>query len=433
MKKIYLVMGLITTIFLLDNTTVGANQQDIIFVLDNSGSMHKNNPDIIRNSIISTFITRLHKTDRVGIVIFDESARLAAPLTLLDNPTTNKKLSGALAQMNYRGQLTNSPAAIERAVYELHTNERKDSQRSIIFLTDGIIDTGNANKDAEMTQWLIENLTTECVDLGIKIFGIAFTEKADFHLIQSLAGKTKGAYFHVLKANDISNVFKEILGLLPPPSNSTSATVVKPGNRTDQHARLSTNITTVTIKKKEPASIFTSLLRSLGWTILILFVLAAVSLLVTLFLRQKKKHILQRTSTAPRKEDDSQNLKPEAQLLGLNKTGMDNSEPQPLYLIDKREITIGRDPKNVIVIPKPTVSNFHATIYYIDGHFQLKDHHSTNGTFVKNSRLAPDQPVRLKHGDIVKFATFDFRFLNTDRAAATEAIMLTERLNRNHS
>jgi Mg-chelatase subunit ChlD len=433
MKKIYLVMGLITTIFLLDNTTVGANQQDIIFVLDNSGSMHKNNPDIIRNSIISAFITRLHKTDRVGIVIFDESARLAAPLTLLDNPTTNKKLSGALAQMNYRGQLTNSPAAIERAVYELHTNERKDSQRSIIFLTDGIIDTGNANKDAEMTQWLIENLTTECVDLGIKIFGIAFTEKADFHLIQSLAGKTKGAYFHVLKANDISNVFKEILGLLPPPSNSTSATVVKPGNRTDQHARLSTNITTVTIKKKEPASIFTSLLRSLGWTILILFVLAAVSLLVTLFLRQKKKHILQRTSTAPRKEDDSQNLKPEAQLLGLNKTGMDNSEPQPLYLIDKREITIGRDPKNVIVIPKPTVSNFHATIYYIDGHFQLKDHHSTNGTFVKNSRLAPDQPVRLKHGDIVKFATFDFRFLNTDRAAATEAIMLTERLNRNHS
>jgi Mg-chelatase subunit ChlD len=433
MKKIYLVMGLITTIFLLDNTTVGANQQDIIFVLDNSGSMHKNNPDIIRNSIISTFITRLHKTDRVGIVIFDESARLAAPLTLLDNPTTNKKLSGALAQMNYRGQLTNSPAAIERAVYELHTNERKDSQRSIIFLTDGIIDTGNANKDAEMTQWLIENLTTECVDLGIKIFGIAFTEKADFHLIQSLVGKTKGAYFHVLKANDISNVFKEILGLLPPPINSTSATVVKPGNRTDQHARLSTNITTVTIKKKEPASIFTSLLRSLGWTILILFVLAAVSLLVTLFLRQKKKHILQRTSTAPRKEDDSQNLKPEAQLLGLNKTGMDNSEPQPLYLIDKREITIGRDPKNVIVIPKPTVSNFHATIYYIDGHFQLKDHHSTNGTFVKNSRLAPDQPVRLKHGDIVKFATFDFRFLNTDRAAATEAIMLTERLNRNHS
>ena len=284
-----------------------------------------------------------------------------------------------------------------------------------------------------MTQWLIENLTTECVDLGIKIFGIAFTEKADYHLIQSLAAKTKGAYFHVLKANDISNVFKEILGLLPPPSNSTSATVVKPGNRTDQHARLSTNITTVTIKKKEPASIFTSLLRSLGWTILILFVLAAVSLLVTLFLRQKKKHILQRTSTAPRKEDDSQNLKPEAQLLGLNKTGMDNSEPQPLYLIDKREITIGRDPKNVIVIPKPTVSNFHATIYYIDGHFQLKDHHSTNGTFVKNSRLAPDQPVRLKHGDIVKFATFDFRFLNTDRAAATEAIMLTERLNRNHS
>jgi Mg-chelatase subunit ChlD len=426
-------MGLIAAIFFLDNTAVTASQRDVIFVLDNSGSMHENDPNIITSSIISAFIAQLHKTDQVGIVIFDESARLVAPLTPLNTPNAHEKLSEALAQMNYRGQRTNTPAAIERAVYELRSNGRKDSMPSIIFLTDGIIDTGNTNKDAEMAKWLIDDLTTECVAHGIKIFGIAFTEKADYHLIQSLAAKTKGAYFRALKTDDISKVFKEIIGLLSATIEKTSEMAVKKVDRSDQPPISNANVTTVAIKKKETGFTPTSLIQRLNWTIIVFVGIATVGFFIFLFLRQKKKRSMKFSPTASIEEDDSQNFVPEAQLLGLDKNSMDGSEPQMLYLLNKRKITIGRDPQNIIVIPKPTISNFHATIHYVDDHFQVEDNLSTNGTFVKDSRLPPNQPARLKHGDIVKFATVDFRFLSTESTAVTETIMRTKRLSRNDS
>ena len=298
MKKIYLVMGLIAAIFFLDNTAVTASQRDVIFVLDNSGSMHENDPNIITSSIISAFIAQLHKTDQVGIVIFDESARLVAPLTPLNTPNAHEKLSEALAQMNYRGQRTNTPAAIERAVYELRSNGRKDSMPSIIFLTDGIIDTGNTNKDAEMAKWLIDDLTTECVAHGIKIFGIAFTEKADYHLIQSLAAKTKGAYFRALKTDDISKVFKEIIGLLSATTNSritiekTSEMAVKKVDRSDQPPISNANVTTVAIKKKETGFTPTSLIQRLNWTIIVFVGIATVGFFIFLFLHLVRKLIL---------------------------------------------------------------------------------------------------------------------------------------------
>ena len=451
MKKIYLIMGLITAIFLLDKTTVTASQQDIMFVLDNSGSMRKNDPDIIINSLVSAFIKQLQKVDRVGVIIFDESARLAAPLTLLDNPKAREKLSGSLAQMNYRGQLTNTPAAIERAVYELRTNGRKDSQRSIVFLTDGIIDTGNARRDLETTKWLIEDLTAECADLGIKIFSVAFTEKADFHLIQSLAAKTKGTYFRTSEANDISKMFKKITELLTADTNSTTETIVEPVDMTNQATNLNTNkkkvkiktkeadtkkikikkkeadIKKVKIKKKEADSIITSLLQNLSWAIIVLVAISTFILLIYLFFRQKNTPLLKPTLAEPIGQDSSLDVNYKAQLLGISKTGMNNSEPPLLYFLDqhKHKITIGRDPENVIVIPKPTISNFHASIQYVNGHFQLEDNRSTNGTFLEDSRLAPNQPVRLKHGDVVKFATFDFRFLYTNRDTVIKTTMLT--------
>lgn len=433
MKKICLVMGLITAIFLLDKTTVTASQQDIMFVIDNSGSMYKNDPDIITDSIVSTFVTRLHKVDRVGIIIFDESARLAAPLTLIDNPIAHEELSDSLAQMDFHGQLTNTPVAIERAIYELRVNGRKDSQRSVIFLTDGIVDTGDVRKDLEITKWLIEDLTAECVDFGIKIFSVAYTEKADFHLIQSLSDKTKGAYFRISSENDISKTFQKIIELQTANTNSTSEMTAKPVYKANQSTNLNTNITRVKIKQKEPDSTLTSLLRNLLWTIFIIVAISAPIPLLYLFFRQKKIRSMTITSDEPIEDDDSQDFDHKAQLIDMSSTSVNSSEPPLLYLLDKHKTTIGRDTQNMLIIPKPTVSNFHATIQYINGHFQLEDNQSTNGTFLENSRLTPNRPVRLKHGDVVKFATFDFRFLHTDSASFIETTMLTERLDRNDS
>ncbi len=60
------------------------------------------------------------------------------------------------------------------------------------------------------------------------------------------------------------------------------------------------------------------------------------------------------------------------------------------------EITIGRDPENVIVIDTdPSVSRFHATMRWQGGSWWLKDKDSKNGTFIEHhSTLQRDMKVR---------------------------------------
>ncbi len=46
------------------------------------------------------------------------------------------------------------------------------------------------------------------------------------------------------------------------------------------------------------------------------------------------------------------------------------------------KLTIGRNRQNQMVLPSPSVSNFHAKIYFEDGRYMLEDLNSTNGTFI---------------------------------------------------
>lgn len=188
--------------------TVIANQ-DILLVLDNSGSMKKNDPQFLARSAVRDFIESLNSETRAGVIIFDQRVTLAVPLTQTDGPNT-RLLTNSLDDINYRGQLTDSPAAVERAIYELKTNGRADAAKYIVFLTDGIVDTGNAAADVEKTKWLREELAADAADNGIQVLSVAFTENADFFLIQSLAKKTQGEYYRALTPADLAGVFADM-------------------------------------------------------------------------------------------------------------------------------------------------------------------------------------------------------------------------------
>ena len=184
--------------------------KDIIFVIDNSGSMKKNDPGLVTKRIVARFFDRLDMGDRCGIVLFDSKARQVTPLLELGTPNSKDQLISGLELVDYRGQRTDSPAGIERAIYELRTRGRAEAMQCIIFLTDGIVDTGSVQSDADKTRWLRDDLALESHKAGIRIYGVAFTENADFQLIQSLAMKTDGAYFRALDAVGLEAAFDAI-------------------------------------------------------------------------------------------------------------------------------------------------------------------------------------------------------------------------------
>ena len=183
--------------------------KDVILVLDNSGSMRQNDPGFLLKKAVTEFIKMQNSADRISIIVFDEKVKLGLSL---ENSSLKSHdfIISKLAHINYQGQLTDSPGAIERAIYELKTHGRPKAGKIIVFMTDGIIDTGAPERDKDRGDWLENSLTSEAEESGIRIFGIAFSSLADYQLIQSITQKTSGEYYRALKAEDIEKILASI-------------------------------------------------------------------------------------------------------------------------------------------------------------------------------------------------------------------------------
>ncbi len=396
---------------------------DIVLVLDNSGSMKKNDPEFLTRKMVSGFLEGLSEDSRIGFVIFGEKSELAMSLTPVAEKETAGKVQKTLEKVNYKGQFTNSPAAIERAIYELKQNGRKDAERLIIFMTDGIIDTGDRARDIEKLKWLKEELAEESKKSGIRIFGIAFTDQADFELIQTLGQKTEGGYYRALKTIDIPGVFSDIRDTILKPEPVPSATTTAETKEKDLKP-ISESQPPVTKKVLAPTPSPSLPLsppvktppENGGFsteTLIVAIVGLIVLAIVAIFFMNRKKD-QEPTKAAQPEEKISV---PAAMLMDLSKvTG------RVSFKIDKRIIKIGRldeDDMNLslgIAIPQDTISAEHAQIEYRDNNFYLVDLRSSNGTYLNKDKKRITGEVRLKGGDIVGFDKYKFQFVLPGRA-----------------
>lgn len=160
---------------------------DVVTVLDISGSMKKNDPQLLLREVVSSFASRLAPDSRLGIVLFAENAEVTLGLTAADTSDFAAQVAKSLERIDYRGRRTDIPAGVERALYELRDHGRPAAQRLIILLTDGLVDVGNLAKDVERARWLREDLALQAQQSDIRIFGTALSEAADFQLMQSVA------------------------------------------------------------------------------------------------------------------------------------------------------------------------------------------------------------------------------------------------------
>ncbi|MDP6183503.1 MAG: VWA domain-containing protein, partial [Gammaproteobacteria bacterium] len=91
-----------TALLLLATVAEGAPQKDFVLVLDNSGSMRKNDPQFLARGAVESFIEKLDADSRAGVLIFDQGVKLAVPLTAI-NDESKAILVGSLDGINYRG------------------------------------------------------------------------------------------------------------------------------------------------------------------------------------------------------------------------------------------------------------------------------------------------------------------------------------------
>ena len=421
------------------SVSVMALSADVVLVLDNSGSMKGNDPGFLAKQAVSKFVSELDDDTRVGIIIFAAKVDYAVTLKQLDVASRGEILR-SLDSIDYRGQFTNSPDAIERAIYALKSDQREDATQSIVFMTDGIVDTGNAEVDTEKTKWMREELAADAADSGIKIFGIAFTENADFFLIQSLAKKTDGEYFRALAPEDLAGVFEKIdakLAAPPPPEPAPppAVTLAPPPpsaalgpcmSTLDADERIAFEEmaqesgitaeafcnemmqappgTAVVVPPMDAVAVDDDIAGLIVLAVVALGIVGVIVVLVLFVIHRRKSEpgMVQVAAAVPE-------VVPEAFLKDIH-----GVTDEPAIQLGSKPMMIGRvagnDPEHLdyFVVNRGTVGRRHAIIKYRDFSFWAIDQGSVNGTYLNGERIQGER--QLKHGDQLKFHKYEFEF-----------------------
>ena len=403
---------------------------DIMLVLDNSGSMKKNDPNFLVTEAIKEFISQKNENTRVGIIIFDGKAQLKISLTVASF-ANREAILNSIKGINYTGQYTDFPAAIERAIYELKDNGREHALKSIIFMTDGIVDTGNVNRDLEKSKWMREDLAADAADNKIKIFGIAFTEAADFQLIQSISQQTEGEYFRALVAEDLQNVFQQINEVINKAPESSviseiekitiAGTLVNNTESGDAASKLldgdEQSIENIRPRIEAVEQALDNLDDPIPFPSILIVAIVSLILLVLAFLSL----ILKRKGLSRVSRDE---FFQEAYINDLQ-----GKTDKQAHMLDERPKMIGRvagkdiEHMDYIVVNESTISRRHALIEYKDYSFWIIDQGSSNGTFVNNERI--NNEFRLKHGDKIRLHNCEFEFNVPEMDESDETIVYT--------
>lgn len=389
---------------------------DLVFVLDNSGSMRQNDPQFLTRAVVSEFIAaeNLPKDMRVGVVVFGDRADLVMPLSPLNELTNRQRLKASLERLDYSAKLTDTAAAIERALYELSHDGRADAERAIVLMTDGIIDLGDRAKDAERKRWVTTELADASARARTRIFGVAFTDTADFQLIQSLGQRTGGDYYRILKPEEVKSAFARIAdGLARPsaPAAAASSGTAAPSAAASTTSSAATRPAAAT----SAATPVPVVVPGQPWWLFLgpalgLMGLTAAIFVLALFWRSGRAIAPETQATIERDED----LIPEGERAYLQDLNDPPVLPDGKYELTRRITKIGRmkGRPGVLRVDQATVSAQHAEIRYQKGNYYLVDTESVNRTRIDDgAALVPYVETPLKSGRTIAIANCKFEFV----------------------
>lgn len=423
--------------------------KDIVLLLDNSSTMKINDPYSLVKAVAGQFVRDASADTWLAILVFDREARFVVSLAPTPGQTRDSVVA-RLDQVNYEGLATDIPGAVSQAIHELKLNSRPEATKSIILLTDGVVDTGDKNRDLDDTEWLREILTADAAHNDINIFSVALTNKSDTRLLHALAKRTGGEYFWAARSEELPPIFERIQQRMmiratalghgrsqaiaqdeeqAPRRDTRSLELLTKAASTLPFEGTQINSALIT-PWLQPPDIVSSPIGGLAndrgrlWLIGISLVLVTLIVLVLRnSARSQRVRLRRERSWAP-----GDIPFPEAVLYDLK--GITGRQR---YDLNSPITTIGRFPSpvekqgNQIVVTQPTIGRIHAAIERKHSGFWLVDQNSKNGTFVNDYRVVG--PISLTHGDRVRFHNIEFEFALTGFSLADKTIVVGRTFN----
>ena len=169
---------------------------DVMIALDCSSSMDESDPLSQRAVAATAFIGSLAANDRVGIVHFMHTAQLAWPLDSLGDVLKRAQAIAAARSVHATGG-TNLDAGLGQSIVELLAKRVGRRSQQIVFLTDGV----GAYSEATGQR---------AAEFGITIHTVGLGSGVNAALLGAIAAGTRGKYYPVARASDLTRVFQEI-------------------------------------------------------------------------------------------------------------------------------------------------------------------------------------------------------------------------------
>lgn len=197
-----------------------ATPVDVALVIDSSGSMKWTDPNNLRIAASKLFISLLDQEDIASVIHFSgEAVSLSEPLPA--NEANKRKLQAAVGKVPSNGRYTNLYAALQQGL-EVLAQHPERTQPVILLLSDGDMDTGNAEQDMLLDTKLRTELLSALRSRGITVYTVALTAESDLQLMDQIARDTGGTFGFAPSDKEVQRAMTSVIEQIKKPNRLPS-------------------------------------------------------------------------------------------------------------------------------------------------------------------------------------------------------------------
>lgn len=200
---------------------------EVRVLIDVSGSMRQTDPENLRRPALRLLTELLPNGARAGVWLFADGTDPLVPPDQVD-AKWKTKARGLIERIHSRGSFTDIERAITTVTAGWDTPDAS-SERSLILLTDGLVDVAkDGDKSAASRVRILSEQIARLQSAKIKVHTVGLSDKVDTELLRQLSTQT-GGWMEVVK--DASALQRTFLHMLE--QSAAPTTVPLQGNHFD--------------------------------------------------------------------------------------------------------------------------------------------------------------------------------------------------------
>jgi hypothetical protein len=209
-KSLWLIAFL--TVLLLSRQSLAATdtktepRSDVRILIDVSGSMKKNDPKNLRVPALKMLVGLMPEQGQSGVWTFAKYVNMLVPIKPV-NDAWRMEAEKRAKDIHSYGLFTNIEQALNKATAS-HKKADKRFRRSVILLSDGLVDIETGEKMSQQSrQRILDSIVPRLKNANVSVHTIALSENADHELLKTISLETDGWYEQVDTADELQRVF----------------------------------------------------------------------------------------------------------------------------------------------------------------------------------------------------------------------------------